>query len=117
MDRKTRAWAPLNLEAEYTYASYYYARDPDLINTVPAQAISVVKDKNGGDLDAVEVVARYLASLPNRTTAPQTGRLKLLKALPAASFGSPEVQPWRGVTPSTPPPPAAGAGGTSQRIN
>jgi len=117
MDRKTRAWAPLNPEADYTYASYYYARDPDLINTVPAQAISVVKDKNGGDLDGVEVVVRYLASLPNRTTAPQTGRLKLLKALPAASFGSPEVQPWRGVTPSTPPPPAAGAGGTSQRIN
>ena len=71
MDRQTRAWHPLNPEADYTYASYYYARDPDLINTVPAQAISVVKDKNGGDLDAVEVVARYLASLPNRTTAPQ----------------------------------------------
>jgi sulfur-oxidizing protein SoxB len=117
MDRQTRAWHPRNPEADYTYASYYYARDSDLINTVPAQAISVVKDKNGGDIDAVEVVARYLASLPNRTTAPQTGRLKLLKPLPAASFGSPEVQPWRGVTPSTTQPPAAGAGGTSQRLN
>ena len=123
MDRQTRAWNPLNLEADYTYASYYYARDPDLINTVPAQAISVVKDKNGGDLDAVEVVARYLASLPNRTTAPQTGRLKLLKPLPAASFGSPEVQPWRGVAPSTTPTtpttssPATGAGGNAQRAN
>jgi hypothetical protein len=31
------------------YASYYYARDPDLINTVPAQDISVVQDKDGRD--------------------------------------------------------------------
>lgn len=123
MDRATRAWAPLNPEADYTYASYYYARDPDLINTVPAQAISVVKDKNGGDIDAVEVVANYLASLPNRTTAPKTGRLKLLKPLPAVSFGSPEVQPWRGVASPTPPAapttpsPAAGAGGNAQSAN
>jgi sulfur-oxidizing protein SoxB len=97
IDRRTNAWNPLDPEADYTYASYYYARDPDLINTVPAQAISVVKDKDGRDLDAVDVVTRYLAGLPNRTTSPQTGRLQLLKPLPAASFGSPEVQPWRGV--------------------
>ena len=48
IDRRTNAWKPLDPEADYTYASYYYARDPDLINTVPAQGISVVKDKDGG---------------------------------------------------------------------
>jgi hypothetical protein len=120
-DRLTNAWKPLDPEADYTYASYYYARDPDLINTVPAEAISVVKDKDGRDLDAVEVVTRYLAGLPNRTTAPKTGRLKLTKPIPAASFGSPEIQPWLGVTPSTPPSPAAGAveppGRNTQRVN
>ena len=101
-DGSTNAWKPLDLEADYTYASYYYARDPDLINTVPAQAISVVKDKEGRELDAVEVVVRYLASLPRRTTAPRTGRLKLVEPIPIASFGSPEIQPWRGaVTEST----------------
>ena len=117
IDRRTNAWNPLDPEADYTYASYYYARDPDLINTVPAQAISVVRDKDGGDLDAVEVVARYLAGLPNRTTAPKTGRLKLLQPLPAASFGSPEIQPWRGVIPSTTQSPATEVGGNSQRAN
>jgi sulfur-oxidizing protein SoxB len=120
-DHLTNAWKPLDPEADYTYASYYYARDPDLINTVPAEAISVVKDKDGRDLDAVEVVTRYLAGLPNRTTAPKTGRLKLIKPIPAASFGSPEIQPWRGVTPSTTPSPAAGAvelpGRNTQRVN
>jgi sulfur-oxidizing protein SoxB len=108
-DRATNAWKPLDPEADYTYASYYYARDPDLINTVPAQAISIVKDKDGRDLDAVEVVARYLAGLPNRTTAPKTGRLKLINPIPAASFGSPEIQPWRGVIPSTTHSPDTGA--------
>ena len=103
-DRLTNGWKPLDLEADYSYASYYYARDPDLINTVPAQAITVVKDKEGHDLDAVEVVVRYLGGLPQRTTAPKTGRLKLIEPIPAASFGSPEIQPWRGaVLPTTPP--------------
>ena len=120
-DHLTNAWKPLDPEADYTYASYYYARDPDLINTVPVQAISIVKDKEGRDLDAVEVVARYLAGLPNRTTAPKTGRLKLVKPIPTAIFGSPEIQPWRGVMQSAPPAPEAGAaaltGRTSQRSN
>ena len=109
MDRRSNQWKPIDSEADYTYASYYYTRDPDLINTVPAQAITVVKDKDGRDLDAVEVVARYLASLPNRTTSPRTGRLKLVKPVPAASFGSPEIQPWRGAIQSEPKPRETGA--------
>ncbi len=102
MDRRSNQWKPIDSEADYTYASYYYTRDPDLINTVPAQAITIIKDKDGRDLDAVEVVARYLASLPNRKTSPRTGRLKLVKPVPAASFGSPEIQPWRGAIQSEP---------------
>jgi sulfur-oxidizing protein SoxB len=120
-DHLTNVWKPLDPEADYTYASYYYARDPDLINTVPAQAISVVKDKDGRELDAVEVVTRYLAGLPHRTTSPKTGRLKLIKPIPAASFGSPEIQPWRGVMPSTSQSPDTGAvelpGRNLQRVN
>ena len=93
------SWKPLDPEADYTYASYYYARDPDLINTVPATDISVVKDKDGRRSTRVDVVVRYIAGLPNRTTAPRAGRLKLIKPLPVASFGSPEIQPWRGAVP------------------
>jgi S-sulfosulfanyl-L-cysteine sulfohydrolase len=103
-DRASKNWKPLDTAADYTYASYYYARDPDLINTVPAGAISVLKDTDGEPLDGVDVVARYLAGLPRNTTAPRTGRLKLLKQLPVASFGSDEIQPWRGAT----QPPSAG---------
>jgi S-sulfosulfanyl-L-cysteine sulfohydrolase len=105
-DRASKDWKPLDTAADYTYASYYYARDPDLINTVPAGAISVLKDTDGEPLDGVDVVARYLAGLPRNTTAPRTGRLKLLKPLPVASFGSEEIQPWRGATRPAP----AGAG-------
>ena len=73
-------------------------------NMLSDQTISIVKDKEGRDLDAVEVVVRYLGGLPQRTTAPKTGRLKLIQPMPAASFGSPEIQPWRGATlPTTPP--------------
>ena len=108
-DRTTNKWKPLDPEADYSYASYYYARDPDLINTVPAGAITIVKDEQGRDLDAVEVVARYLAGLPQRTTAPKTGRLKLTTPIPAGSFGSPEIQPWRGAIQSEPKPRETGA--------
>jgi hypothetical protein len=107
-DRASKNWKPLDTAADYTYASYYYARDPDLINTVPAGAISVLKDTDGEPLDGVDVVVRYLAGLPRNTTAPRTGRLKLLKQLPVASFGSDEIQPWRGAT--RPPSGPAGAG-------
>jgi sulfur-oxidizing protein SoxB len=96
-DRASKSFKPLDPAASYTYASYYYARDPDLINTVPASDVTVLKDKNGQALDGVEVVVRYLAGLPNKTTAPRAGRLKLLKPLPVARFGSEEIQPWRGV--------------------
>src|SRR5262245_49802418 len=103
-DRASKNWKPLDTAADYTYASYYYARDPDLINTVPAGAISVLKDTDGEPFDGVDVVVRYLAGLPRNTTAPRTGRLKLLKPLPVAGFGSDEIQPWRGAT----KPPSAG---------
>jgi hypothetical protein len=69
-------------------------------NQEPAAVIEV-KDENGRDLDAVDVVTRYLAQLPRRTTAPQPGRLKLVRPVPTASSGSPEIQPWHGAVPST----------------
>jgi len=99
-DRAGKLWKPLDQEADYTYASYYYTRDPALINAMPAKNISIVKNANGDDLDAVEAVIQYLAHLPKRMTTPEPGRLKLLRAIPAASFGSPEIQPWRGAVQS-----------------
>jgi hypothetical protein len=87
---------------------------------MPAKNISIVKNAKGDDLDAVEAVIEYLAHLPNHTTTPEPGRLKLLKPIPAASFGSPEIQPWRGaVQPAddAPKSPHANLPSPAQRAN
>jgi sulfur-oxidizing protein SoxB len=107
-DRKTKTWKPLEVGAEYTYASYYYARDPNLINAIPATNVAVVKDKDGKELDAVDLVTRYLAGLANRTVELETGRLKLLKPLPGPVSVSPEIQPWRGSVERKAGPPKTG---------
>ena len=92
------AWEPLDLKATYSYASYYYAGDPKLINIVPAADISVLKDEQGNALDGVEVVVRYLQSLPGTTVNTGLNRIRLAKPLPMAQFGNPEIQPLRGAT-------------------
>ena len=107
-DRASRSFKPLDPAASYTYASYFYARDPDLINTVPATDVTVLKDKDGQALDGVDVLVRYIAGLPNKTTAPRAGRLKLIKPLPVARFGSEEIQPWRGAVPPATAPTGSG---------
>jgi S-sulfosulfanyl-L-cysteine sulfohydrolase len=97
-DTSGKAWRPLDPERDYSYASYHYTRDPGLINVLPATGIEVLKDETGQPLDGTEVVARYLHAQPQRTVAPSTGRVTLLRPLPAKSTESPEVQPWRGAT-------------------
>src|SRR5262249_27711650 len=91
--RETNAWAPLDPGATYTYASYYYAHDADLINVVPVTNVTLLKDEAGNALDAVEVVVRYLQSLPDKTVTPELNRVRLLKPLPTPRFGNPEIQP------------------------
>jgi hypothetical protein len=44
---------------------------------------------------------QYLSCLPNRTTTPEPRRLNLFKPIAAASFGSLEIQRWRGAAQST----------------
>lgn len=90
---------PLNLTANYTYASYWYATDPTRINALTAGNIQVLKDANGNPLDGTEVVVKYLQSLPGQTANPSLRRIGLINPLPAAKFGNPEVQPLRGAQP------------------
>lgn len=90
------SWAPLDLKATYSYASYYYTADPKLINVVPATDINVLRDERGNVLDAVEVVVRYLESLPGRTVNPEPNRIRVVTPLPKPQFGNPEIQPLRG---------------------
>ena len=101
--------APLDVAANYTYASYWYAADPCLINVVPIPGctatggvpsnITILKDTNGDPLDAAEVVVNYLQSLPGQTANPTLNRITLVNPLPGPKFGNYEVQPLRGATP------------------
>lgn len=95
-NRATNSWEALNPERTYSYASYHYASDPDLINVVPVKNVQILKDEQGQVLDGVEVVVRYLNSLPLQTVNPELNRIKLLRPLPKAISENPEVQPWRG---------------------
>lgn len=70
--------------------------DPTLINVVPATNINVLRDEQGQVLDGVEVVVRYLNSLPGKSVDPELNQIRLLKPLPKAQFCNPEVQPLRG---------------------
>jgi 2',3'-cyclic-nucleotide 2'-phosphodiesterase (5'-nucleotidase family) len=100
----------------YSYASYWYATDPGLINRVPATNIQVaVRDPDPAHLgkakfvpiadigtyqqmDGTEVVAQYLQDNLGGTLATlATPRVNLLAPLPPPVFGNPEVQPLRGV--------------------
>lgn len=94
----------LDPKAVYSYAGYWYADDPEEINgcecpKMPGTFIRIVKGEDGSILDGVDVVVRYLDSLPDKTADPKLHRINLLKPLPKPVYGFPEVQPLRGVTP------------------
>ena len=96
---------PLDPEAVYSYAGYWYADDPDDINgcecpKVPGTFIRLVRGETGEILDATDVVARYLQSLPDQTADPQLHRIGLLRPLPQPLYGFPEMQPLRGASPN-----------------
>lgn len=99
----------------YTYASYWYPRDPCKINTIDVpncvnnagvpSNITVLKDADGvTPLDGTEVVVNYLQAtgpanpVLNRITL-RDKATGLPTSLPAAKFGFPEVQPLRGAQP------------------
>jgi len=104
---------PLDLAATYTYASYWFATDQNLVNRVAANDIEIaVRGENGKALfvsladhsnypamDGTEVVMQYLQDNLNGNLATSdliTHRVKLLQPLPSAIFGNREVQPLRG---------------------
>jgi 2',3'-cyclic-nucleotide 2'-phosphodiesterase (5'-nucleotidase family) len=101
----------------YTYASYWYSRDPCLVNVIEIleckdegtpgnpkpSNITVLVDKDGNPMDGTEVVVKYLESLPEKTADTKTGRIKLLKPLPVPPKGFRVIQPLRGAN-ETPAP-------------
>ncbi len=96
---------PLDPEAVYSYAGYWYPDDPEEINgcecpKIPGTLIQVQTADSGEILDATDVVVRYLESLPGKTVDPQLHRIRLSKPLPRPLFGFPEIQPLHGARPN-----------------
>ncbi|TFW31015.1 bifunctional metallophosphatase/5'-nucleotidase [Massilia horti] len=92
---------PVQLDATYTVAGFYYDQIPTLINRLSANNIRVLRDKDGGMLDATEVVTMYLESLPGKTLRAQDlelNRIRLVKPLPKAEHGIREIQPLGAVS-------------------
>jgi hypothetical protein len=86
----------LDPEKYYTVSGYWYLDDPGKINRKRALEINVLKDADGGIVDATAVVAYYLRSLPDRTANPRINRVRLLRPLPARIGPNAEIQPLAG---------------------
>ncbi len=87
---------PIDMEKYYTVGGYWYVDNPNMINRQKALQISVLKDADGGTLDGADIVAHYLMMLPDHTANTETGRVHLLKPLPAPIGKSKEIQPLAG---------------------
>ncbi len=106
--------APLGLAQSYSYASYWFATDPLLINEAAVTNIQILKDDDGAPLDGTEVVVRYLASQPAQTVHPQPTRIRLLQPLPLPPSGFRVIQRLRGAT-HTPAPIETSTGSRGER--
>ncbi|MEK8090251.1 bifunctional UDP-sugar hydrolase/5'-nucleotidase [Thermithiobacillus plumbiphilus] len=87
---------PLDLNASYTVAGFYFDLIPGQINRVPAKNVTVLKDKDGSLLDGTDVVKRYIESLPASTVTADNlrlNRIRLVNPLPKPEHGIREIQP------------------------
>ncbi|HJW56818.1 MAG TPA: bifunctional UDP-sugar hydrolase/5'-nucleotidase [Burkholderiaceae bacterium] len=92
---------PLDPNASYTVAGFYYDLVPNLINRVPAGDIHVLKDKDGSLLDGTDVVKMYVESLPAKTVSADAlplNRIHLVNPLPKPEHGIREIQPLGSVS-------------------
>lgn len=89
-------WRSLDPQQSYRYASFFYRHEPEEINGLEAKNIQIIVDENNDPIDATEVVARYLAKLPNQTARPELNRITLVRPLPKPIYGNPEIQPLCG---------------------
>jgi sulfur-oxidizing protein SoxB len=89
-------YEPLDPNATYTIAGYYYDQQPTAVGgfTPAAGSISVLKGAGGETLDGTDVVAKYLKT---NIANPELNRVHPLYPLPLPVYGNPEIQPLLGV--------------------
>ena len=88
-------------QKQLSVAGYWYADDPGTINNCgacSAGTITPLVDASGNALDSTEIVANYLAALPNNYANPVLNRIRLLKVLPVPQYGFPVIQPLSGAS-------------------
>lgn len=91
---------PLDEKKRYSVAGYFYKEDPQEINRTRVHDLEILKGENGNSMDAVEVVSKYLESLPKRTVTKDNlklNRFNIVRKLPPAAYGNREIQPLNGV--------------------
>lgn len=81
----------------YSVAGYWYLESANTINGLNAQKIRLLKDAYGGIVDATEIVAYYLQTIPSKTVNPAKNRIKLIGVLPEPISKNRELQPLRGI--------------------
>jgi 2',3'-cyclic-nucleotide 2'-phosphodiesterase (5'-nucleotidase family) len=89
---------PLDRSGRTTYslAGLWFADEPETVNACAPCAggrVRVVRGDAREPLDAVEVVARWLASRPASTARVRAGRVRLVRPLPRPAYGFPVMQP------------------------
>jgi 2',3'-cyclic-nucleotide 2'-phosphodiesterase (5'-nucleotidase family) len=93
--------APLDTTGarRYSVAGLWFASEPRAVSNCGPCVARGAAPRTFGDepTDAVEVVARYLASRPDSVASPVLGRVRLLRPLPAPKHGFPVLQPLGGV--------------------
>jgi sulfur-oxidizing protein SoxB len=91
---------PLDPEAAYTLAGYYYRGAPEKVGPLEAAngEVTVLTGTDGQPLDVTEVVARHLSQ--HAVTALDPG-IGLSAPLPGPVHRNPEIQPLHGVSPDT----------------
>lgn len=87
---------PLDPNREYQIAGYWYVDNSNLINRMPAERVRVLRGADHGVLDATDIVAHYLQTLPTKTVSPLLNRVRLTRALPPPIGPNPELQPLAG---------------------
>ncbi len=87
----------IDLQKYYRVGGYWFLDNPNMINRTKALEIKVLKDADGGILDATDIVAYYLQFLPDHTADPELNRIRLLRPLPKPIGPNKEIQPLMGV--------------------
>jgi len=85
----------------YSVAGLWFPSEADAVSNCGlcatlASGLSLTRARNGG-VDAVDVVADYVASSPDSTVAPGLGRVRLMRMLPKPEHPFPSLQPLGGV--------------------